>query len=151
MKRVKAKPIMITGIILIFLLFGVWNLVWLIMTNNRYNGFLEAVPKSKFGNHTIKKDRDVYNVSKPGYLSFTGNLGINNPEEGYALIIWPLIKGGYEYGFRVQKEGKVYEFYLNEQLKPMDEDNKQVAKLVQEFKPEIAELFEKANSMWELE
>ncbi|WP_054026401.1 hypothetical protein [Bacillus sp. FJAT-28004] len=64
---------------------------------------------------------------------------------------WPLIGGGYEYGIQLKKEDKVYQFYLNEQLEPMDKDNKQIAQLVQEFKPEIAALFEKANAMWDLE
>lgn len=146
----KVKNFTILGLILV-VLFGVWNIVWLIMTNNRYESFLEAVPKSKLGNHIIKIDGYSYNVKRPDYLSFTGNLGINNPEEGKSLIIWPLINGGYEYGIRIQKGKEAYEFYLNEQLEPIDKDNKQAAKLVQEFKPEIAALFEKANSMWDLE
>ncbi|MNW45226.1 hypothetical protein D3C74_224850 [compost metagenome] len=149
MQSVKVKILIIVGLILV-LLFGVWNIVWLIMTNNRYADFLEAVPKSKFGNHTMKKNGYSYNVKRPDYLSFTGNLGINDTDGGNSLIIWPLINGGYEYGIRIQTRGEAYELYLNEQLEPINKDNKQAAQLVQEFKPEIAALFEKANSVWDL-
>lgn len=147
MKKSKIKILLITGSIVI-LLFGIWNIVWLVMTNNRYDVFLDSIPKSKYGNHIIKKDNYVYNVSRPGYLSFTGNLGINDPEGGNALIIWPLIKGGYEYGIRITKEKKVYEIMLDDQMKPINKNDKTASELVEELKPEIIALFEKANSMW---
>ncbi|OAB40798.1 hypothetical protein [Paenibacillus glacialis] len=153
MQRVKVKQrvriFIIVGLILV-LLFGAWNVAWLITTNNRYDGFLKAVPKSEFGIHVIKKDGYVYGVSRPGYLSFTGNLAINNSDEGNSLIIWPLIKGGYEYGIRIQQEGKVYEIFLNEHLKPADNDDTK-NQIFQQLKPEIDMLFEKANLMWNLE
>ncbi|MCP3795520.1 MULTISPECIES: hypothetical protein [unclassified Paenibacillus] len=150
MRKLNAKTWMIIGLIIV-LLFGVWNAVWFILTNNRYDDFLKAVPKSKFGNHIIKKDGYVYNVKRPDYLSFTGNLGINNPEARETLIIWPLIDGSYEFGVRLQKDGIIYELSLDEQMQPVDQNDKQTNILIQELKPEITALYEKANSMWKLD
>lgn len=150
MQNKRIKLIILVGLIAL-LLFGLWNVTWLVMTNNRYSDFLKAVPKSEFGNHILKKDTYVYNVKRPDYLSFTGNLGINNPEKGTALIIWPKITGGYEYGIRIQAQGKAYEFYLNEQLEPINQSNQQTLKLVQKFKPEITLLLGLANEMWNLD
>ncbi|MWC27098.1 hypothetical protein [Paenibacillus sp. MMS18-CY102] len=133
------------------LLFGAWNLVWLIMTKNRYHGFLEAVPKNERGTHVISDDEGYsYNVKTPDYLHFTGNLGVSNFEKGEALIIWPLINGGYEFGFRLQKDGKAFEIYVDEHMNPIDTSDENMVELVKKYKAEIDAMYARAEKVWDL-
>lgn len=64
MRSLKSK-IVITISVSLIVLFGIWNVVWYVVTNNRYHDFLTVVPKSQFGNHILKKDGHVYNVEQP--------------------------------------------------------------------------------------
>jgi len=122
------------------------------MTTIKYNKFIEVVPKNEWGLHFIKKeDGYIYSVKKPSYLSFTGNLGVANNEKQEALIIWPLLSGGYEYGFRLQKDGRAYEIYVDENMEPIHKDDMVAVQKVEEYKAELEKLLSKANEMWLLE
>lgn len=149
MSAVKIKLLIILSVLV--LLFGLWNIVWFIMTNNRYEAFLSAVPESKHDNHVIEKNGYVYSVKRPGYLSFTGNLAIISSEYKETLIIWPLMDGSYEYGIRVQKDGQVHELTLDEQLRPIDPNDSRIASLVADLEPQINALYKKATDMWDLQ
>ena len=141
------KKIITIGIIAVSL-FVLINLVWFIVVTIRYNKFIEAVPKNEWGRYFIRKDDGyMYSVKKPSYLSFTGNLGVVSKESDEALIIWPSIFDGYEYGFRLQKEEKAYEIYVDENMNPIYEKD---AHIVNKFKTELEELFSKANETWNL-
>ncbi|GAA0182032.1 hypothetical protein SH2C18_44780 [Clostridium sediminicola] len=137
-----------------FIILGVviLNLSWFLITTVKYHKFIKAVPKDKYGVYGIKKeDGFTYSVKKPDYLQYTGNLAVSNMEKGELLIIWPLIFGGYEYGFRVQEEGGAYEIYVDENMNSIDKEDKIAIKKLQEHKAELEELFFKANEMWKLE
>ncbi|KXG10854.1 hypothetical protein AT864_00722 [Anoxybacillus sp. P3H1B] len=139
-------------LLLITLIFVIWNLSWFLITTIKYNNFVKDIPKNEWGLHFIKKeDGYIYSVKKPNYLRFTGNLVVANNEKGETLIIWPLIFGGYEYGFRLQKDGAAYEIYVDENMEPINKDDTVAAQKVEEYKVELEELFSKANEMWELE
>lgn len=147
MTKVSIKKILL----IVILIFGVWNLSWFCITTIKYNKFVKVIPKNKWGLHFIEKeDGYLYNVKKPSYLSFTGNLGVSNKEKGEILIIWPLISGGYEYGFRLQKDGVAYEIYVDENMEPIDKNNSVATQNVKENKAELEKLFSKANKMWQL-
>lgn len=139
--------------LIIILIFGIWNLSWYAITTIKYNKYVEAIPKNKWGLHFIEKDDGyTYSVKKPDYLSFTGNLAVANNEKQEMLIIWPLVTGGYEYGFRLQKDGLAYEIYVDENLKPINKDatNQVSIQKVEEYKDELEALRAKADKMWEL-
>ena len=89
---------------------------------------MEAV-KNQFGEYSKKKTGTLFNEKKPGYLSLTGHLGVSKQESMEGLIIWPLLIGGYEYGFMVQKDGEVYEINLDEELNPIDQGDETAARL----------------------
>lgn len=141
-------------IMIIILLFAVWNLSWYLIITSKYHRFVKDIPKNVAGMHLLKKDDDtLYYVKKPGYLRITGNLSVSNVSETQeaVLIIWPLITGGYKYGLRIQKDGFAHEIYVNENQEPVNiEDTVNVEK-VKEYKAELEELFSKANEMWQLE
>lgn len=139
-------------LIAIIILFAVWNLGWFLIITTKYHEFIEDIPKNEWGRHFItKEDGYIYSVKKPDYLSFTGNLGVANNKKGDALIIWPLMSGGYEYGFRLQKDGVAYEIYVDENMEPINKEDTVAVQKVIEFKAELEELLSKANDMWQLE
>jgi hypothetical protein len=135
-------------LLIIVLLFAVWNVSWYVMTSTKYNKFLEVIPENEWKLPFVKKDGYVYNVKKPAYLSFSGNLGISNDNKPEALIIWPQISGGYVFGFRVEENGQAYEIYVNENMEVVDTKDTIGTSKVEEYKPVLTELFKKANEMW---
>ncbi|MDW7617788.1 hypothetical protein SC499_24720 [Peribacillus simplex] len=149
MKKVNIKTILI----LIISIFAVLNLSWFLVTTFKYDGFVEPIPKNKWGLHFIKKDNYVYSVKKPDYLYYTGNLAVDNTEKQTSLLIWPLISGGYKYGFRLQEEGEAYEIYVDKNMEPTNKDkgDPDAVQKVEEHKAELEELFSKANEMWQFE
>ncbi|WP_422659872.1 hypothetical protein ACK8P5_04925 [Paenibacillus sp. EC2-1] len=148
-KNLKVPLIILVSILL--LLFAAWNIAWILLTNNRYEDFLKAVPKSKFGNHIIRKDDYVYGVNRPTYLSFTGNLSVNNSKEGKLLIIWPLMNGKYEYGIMIKKKDKVYQVHLNHDLTPIKKNSLIEQRIAEDLKLEVTELLKRAKLVWDLE
>lgn len=150
MQKLMKSKIFIT-LLCVLILFGIWNLTWLIMTKNRYHAFIEAVPKDESGTYALlKEDGYTYNVKLPDYLSFTGNLGISNIKKGEALIIWPEITGGYKFGIRLQKDGTAYEIYVNENMEPVYKDDMESVQLIQKYKADVDRLLVKANEVWKL-
>ncbi|MGY0373955.1 hypothetical protein [Clostridium sp. JNZ J1-5] len=146
MSKISGKRILI----FIILIFVILNISWFSIISIKYTKFLKAVPKNRGGIHGVLKDGYAYNVKKPDYLHYTGNLGISNTKTGELLIIWPKIFGGYKYGFRLKEGKSVYELYVDENINPIDKDNKDFVKKVKEHKAGIDELFSKANEMWKL-
>lgn len=135
----------------IILGFVILNLSWLLITTAKYNKFIKAVPKNEHGLYSMNKnDGYSYYVKKPNYLHYTGNLTIKNSEKGELLIIWPLISGGYKYGFRLQEDGKAFEIYVDQNMEPIHKDDVYSIQVLEEHKVELQKLFSKANEMWNL-
>lgn len=130
--------------------FAIWNLGWFIITKAVYSEFLEAVPKNEFGKYVMEEKGYLFNVKKPGYLSFTGNLGVTEKGSMNGLIIWPEIFGGYKYGVRLQQDDEVYEIYLDEHMKLVNEDEF-TNQLYEKYQKEIESLFSEANQVWDLD
>ncbi|MGB7606452.1 MAG: hypothetical protein WBL93_13355 [Lutisporaceae bacterium] len=148
MMKITGKKI----IVIIIAIIVVYNLSWLSITTIKYNKYLKVIPKNQWGLHFIEKeDGYLYSVKRPSYLSFIGNLGVVDNKNGDALIIWPLISGGYIYGVRLQKDGTAYEIYVDENMEPIHKDNTYEAQIVNKYKTELKELLSKANEMWKLE
>lgn len=150
------KKVNVTNVLILMAsIFLILNLSWFLITTIKYHEFIEPIPKNKYGLHFIKKDGSMYSVKKPDYLHYTGNLAVDNTQKQTSLIIWPLINGGYKYGFRVQESESqtAYEIYVDENLKPTDKDKDDPTSIqkVTEHKAELEDLFIKANKMWNLE
>lgn len=133
------------------LLFGIWNLVWYLSIQSRYNSFEKVLTLHESGSYYIVDEEGyTYSVNHPDYLRLTGNLGISNLKKGEALIIWPLATGGYEFGFRLQKDGSAFEIYVDENMNPVDKNDAKVVQLVNEHKDVLDKLYAKANKVWDL-
>ena len=103
----------------------------------------------------LKNDKEgfSYSVKYPDYLSFTGNLAISMPSEdddyfSDALIIWPNLLKGYEYGLILyDEENNEYMIEIDENKNPKDSEYKEI---VNDHKDNIDILFEKADEVWKL-
>ena len=137
-------------IILIVIIFSAINLSWLLIITIKYDKYVKATPKNEWGQYVTFKDGYTYNTKKPGYLHYTGNLAVTNYDSSAILIIWPLISGGYKYGFRIQEDGVAYEIYVDGNMKPIYQDDKEAIQVVEKSKADLEELFAKANKMWHL-
>ncbi|TCT21700.1 hypothetical protein EDD68_1104 [Melghiribacillus thermohalophilus] len=149
-----AKELSIKKIILTLVsLFILWNIIWFSTITIMYKPYVEKVPKNDFGVHFIEEDGYTFSVKKPDYLSFTGNLTVSNNKEGESLIIWPLVFGGYEYGVRLQKDGKAYEIYVDQHLNPVkkDQGDNMAKQIIEKYRADIETLFRKGNAIWELQ
>lgn len=73
MKKINGKKISLLVIISIILLY---NISWFLITTIKYHPYVKVVPKNAYGYNGLTKDGYCYNVKKPDYLSFTGNLGV---------------------------------------------------------------------------
>jgi len=147
MTKVGAKKMTIALIAVL----AAWNLLWFLITTVQYHTFIAVVPKDRSGLHYLKnEDGFSYYVKKPDYLSFSGNLGVLNEPMQEALIIWPRLFGGYQYGFRLQKDGKAYEIYVNEQMEPLDGSDPTAVQKIEEYQTELTGLFSRANALWNL-
>lgn len=125
--------------------FCVYNVIWFMSVQYRYKTYYEAVPEE----HGVRilfdeKDKLTYNVKTPDYLHFTGNLGVSN-KKGMSLIIWPsLFKNEFAYGVIISDKTEVYEIYINNEFESIT-DNPGDKKIVEKYKKEIKNLYEKAE------
>jgi hypothetical protein len=147
----KRKKLTITKVILVVIgLFIVWNIAWYATISIKYAPFTDAVPKNEYEAHILEKDGYSFNVKKPDYLKLTGNLGVSKLESMDALIIWPLLFGGYEYGIRLQDNGEIYEIYVDEKMNPIDENDTVVKEQIEKNREKIEAMIAKAKEMWPL-
>ena len=88
------------------ILFGIYNIIWLVYVQYRYYPFIKAL-----GDNTYWEDDGyVYYIKTPDYLSFVGNLSIDEYKTGrdiynettVGILIWPQIDGGYTVAAQVQ-------------------------------------------------
>ena len=137
--------------VVILALFLVWNVSWLLITTIKYKGFVEKVPENEHGNYIHREEGYLYNVRKPEYLRFKGHLFVSAPNTKHVMI-WPLLTGGYEYGFTLPVEEKngSHTFYFNEKMELLQPENNEGIE-IENYMDDIEDLLSKANEMWELE
>lgn len=124
--------------------------MWFIWRGCRYHHFEKGMEVFIKYMSSVDTDEDgyQYNVKKPDYLSYTGNLCVAVPDGKYALLIWPKAVKGYRYGVQIQKDNEIYSIMLNEDLKAK---NVVYSDMVEEYKEDILELKERANSKWNID
>lgn len=152
--RLRKTWVVIIGIAL--LCFVVWSLSWFVYVKTRYSPFLENIPKNIFGTHHIVDSEGYnFNVQKPAFLFFTGNLGSVAPDDAVSLIIWPKVLGGYEYGVRIHDESGGYEIMVDANGNALrtgqrEEEYKQMVEVIQRNKEGIQKIFDKVKKQWHL-
>lgn len=140
-KKLNVKNVLL----LLISIFVVWNFSWYLVTTIRYHEFVKAVPKNEIGTYVKKEDGYIFNVRKPSYLHYTGNLGVSSLQNKVSLIIWPQIFGGYKYGIRIQDDDKVYEIYVDGNMKPISKEN---SAIIDKYNAKVEKLSSIAKEMW---
>ena len=143
-------------------LFAVYNAVWFAYREIRYSPFTENVPKT-YGVYLTSKDDISYSVSKPSYLSFTGNLALTDENTAEGLIIWPEFLSGYKYAALIEARTEKENGKEVPVLAPImiDKDGnwidntglygKKEREKFEEKHGDIKEWLRLANEMWNLE
>ena len=140
----KKKRLIVTLVILA-VMFCVYNIFQFISVQYRYRTYYEAVPK-EHGAHILfdEKDQLTYNVKTPDYLHFTGNLGVSD-KKGLSLIIWPsLFENKFTYGIIIRDKTEAYEIYINDKLESVT-GNPGDKEIVEKYNKDIKNLYEKAK------
>lgn len=148
MKLSKGKKIIIL-LMVICLLFGVYNLIWYFTTQVKYSTYSENMDEFIPNRSYVLEGEDgyLYNVKYPDYLSFTGNLGVSNNNNEVSLIIWPSIFGEDKYGLKIDTIDDSYEIIIDREMKAeVSEDDK----IIEKYKEEIEKLFQKADERWNI-
>ena len=142
--------------------FFLLNLLWFGWRHMAYAGFAEGMTRTEVSSFLFptfaSKDEDGfdYTVKYPDYLSLTGNLAVGFPgtdENPFTdgLILWPKLSGGYEYGVILnsrETDDTGYMFYIDAQGGALDNEYEALA---EKYRDVIAELLERAESVWALE
>jgi hypothetical protein len=156
----KHRKILLMALGAILLVFFLISVGWYVIRDAKYSKYSENMnetPLSTFlSPNYVETDAEgfSYGVSYPDYLEFTGNLSVTFPSDDGenpftdALIIWPLLGGGYEYGAVLYVDNMQYQIYIDENGNAMDEVDTDIAL---ECSQSILTLLEKANTMWDLE
>ncbi len=171
MKKKKIIKRAIIGTVCVLVLaFATLNGVWATYYFS-YQSYKDAVDYDEDADRylTVGSDGYYYAVFAPDYLSFTGNLSINNnrwdgesEETTCSLIIWPLFGGGYEFGVNIYVYSKAeseddalagfsletYSFLLDESGNPLDTLTDDEVKIFEENKSLILQIYQKAYDMW---
>lgn len=142
--------------------FAVFNVVWFAYRQIRYSPFTENVPEIH-GVYLTSKDGISYSVSKPSYLTFTGNLALTDEKTTEGLLIWPEFPSGYKYAAvieaRTEKENGreipvLAHIMIDENGNWIDDSEnygKKEREIFEEKQEEIKEWLRLANEMWNLE
>ena len=156
-KQVKKKALRI--VLAVALIFAAYNIMWFAWSRIQYGKFSAGMEKSDFGSFVTPRyvytdaDRYDYLVKYPDYLSFTGNLSVGLPaaDENVftdALIIWPELSGGYQFGVLLYDENAIeYAIYIDpagKALSKKDED------LVSQHRDNIRDLLIMADKKWHI-
>ena len=140
-------------------LFAVYNAVWFAYREIRYKPLTENI-ENRYGVYLTAIDDVTYSVSKPSYLSFTGNLSLADTETHEGLIIWPEFPSGYRYAadiaVRTDKEdGReipvLAPIMIDENGNWIDDSGyygKKEREIFDEKQEEIKEWLENKNQLW---
>ena len=138
-------------------LFAAYNAVWFAWSRVKYGALSDGMEEMDFGAFAapryISADADGYDylVKYPEYLSFVGNMSVGLPAADDnpftdALIVWPKLGGGYEFGVLLYDEdGTGYSVYIDpagSALAKEDED------AVSRHGENIGNLLVKADEKW---
>lgn len=145
-KKGKIIIFIVVGMVLIFLFY---NIVWILWSHLKYDSFTKGMkPFIKNSSYVLEgADGYLYNVKYPDYLQMGGNMCVATQDEKYALLIWPRIIGGYDYGVQIEAEGTLYSILVTPAMQAIDEKYEDILSPYQET---IHQLNEKAHQMWAL-
>lgn len=143
------KRKLIVGIVIMLVIFVGYNIGWYQWKNVKYSKYTEELNCFVENRSYVLKGEDnyLYNVKVPDYLRYTGNMCVSTADGKYALIIWPNILKGYEYGVQIQEEEDLYNIELKSDLTAKEQ---KFENMIVENADIIKELYDKADAMWKI-
>ena len=162
---------------LLFAAFALFSVAWYVTAYRPYDGYVESLRAQPgfredpgFPECGVDSEGFTCNVARPGFLHWTGNLGIglpaltleNGEEVGFtdSLIIWPQLFGEPELGvilfaYDVQEDGvtcasrQLYITAAGEYLPYGDEaEDAANARLLEEHRENVETLLSRAREIW---
>ena len=174
----KSKKIIIGIVSSIVGLFLLLNIFWISYREIRYKPLTQGF-EDVYGIPEKRVDDVEYNVFKPGYLGFGGNLTVHVTSTKYVsksgksfdvdkddgLIIWPSFPSGYEYAACIEIEKsydpKTKQYVSNSAVIVIDENGewadtssnfgKKHKEAFEKKKPFIKELLKDTKEFWNLD
>lgn len=151
------KKKLIIGILAsVLVVFIVLNVLWLVTWKFRYDeyaeGFTEETEVELY--YMVDEDGYTYDVNKPGYLHYNGNLSISKSPY-LSFLIWPKFSGETKYGIMLKDEESMYQIRLTEKGEMLEEDGykytEEEIEAYEKNKEEIDIFMEKAHAVWDLD
>ena len=144
-------------IVAILIVFVAVNAIWFGWSRVKYGKLSRGMEENTIDEFLVPRyfytDEEGYDfgVKYPDYLSLTGNVSVGTPAKGDnpftdALIIWPKLFGGYEFGVLLYDDnGDGYCIYIDSDGNALSKDDEEV---VSRHKENIEALLKKADEKW---
>ena len=145
-------------VLALVIIFVACNIIWFAWSHIKYGKFSSGMQEGDFSNFITPRyiytdaDRYDYLVKYPDYLSFTGNLCVGMPttEETFftdALIIWPKVSGGYQFGALLYDENVEYSIYIDSEGNALSKEDEDI---VSRHRDTIRNLLIIADKKWDI-
>ena len=145
-------------ILAVVILFAAYNIIWFAWSHIKYGKLSDGMEKGDYSTFITPRyiytddDRYDYLVKYPEYLSFTGNMSVGSPttEENYftdALIIWPKVSGGYDFGVILYEIDMEYSIYIDSKGNALSKEDEDI---VSQHSDSILNLLMIADKRWDI-
>ncbi len=145
-------------VLVLVIVFVAYNIIWFTWSHIKYGKFSDGMQKGEFGNFITPRyiytdvDRYDYLVKYPDYLTFAGNISIGLPttEENVftdALIIWPELSGGYQFGVLLYDDNVEYAIYIDSEGNALSKEDTDI---VSRHRDSIRNLLMIADKNWDI-
>ena len=143
-------------ILAVVILFAAYNLIWFAWSHIKYGKLSSGMNEGDYSSFVtpryIYSDAEGYDylVKYPEYLTFTGNMSVGSPateEEGFtdALIIWPKVSGGYNFGVLLYENDMEYAIYIDSEGNALSKEDENI---VTRHSDSIRNLLMMADERW---
>lgn len=143
-------------ILAVVILFAAYNLIWFAWSHIKYGKLSSGMNEGDFSSFVtpryVYSDDEKYDylVKYPDYLAFTGNMSVGSPttEENPftdALIIWPKVICGYNFGVLLYEDGMQYAIYIDSEGNALSKEDEDIVSKHSEI---IRSLLMKADERW---
>ena len=143
-------------ILAVVILFAAYNMIWFAWSHITYGKLSIGMKKGDFGSFAAPRylytDDGGYDylVKYPDYPTFTGNMSVGSPttEDNVftdALIIWPKISGGYDFGVLLYENDMEHAIYIDSEGNALSKEDEDI---VSRHSDMIRDLLMKADKRW---
>lgn len=142
--KYRTAVIVLSIVLSVILLFAAYNVFWFVKVYQPYDAYADEMQVfTARQSYHFEEGDFVYNVKRPGYLSYTGNLGISYMDDSVALLIWPGKEETETYGIMLPDD----HCYIDKEGKAIHPEQ---AALISANQEKIQTLLQKAEERWHI-